>query len=83
MRDVLAEIEEFQRSTTRRLIKTISIAVDQDLWDSLSEYAHEQSILKRKRFPAVQALRLAIRVFLRLEPEEISEILKRDPHNIG
>jgi len=83
MRDVLAEIEEFQRSTTRCLIKTRAIALDEDLWNGLSEYAHKQSILKKKRFPAVQALRLAIRVFLRLEPEEVSEILKRDPHNIG
>jgi len=84
MRDVLAEIyEEFQRSKIRCLIKTRGIALDQDLWDDLSKFARERSIKQGKRFPTIKALRLAIKVFLRLDFEEINEILERDPHNTG
>jgi hypothetical protein len=63
--------------------ETINITVDRGLWDSLGGFAHEQSIKQGKRFPTIKALRLAIKVFLRLEPWEINQVLKRDTRNIG
>ncbi len=63
--------------------KTININLDKDLWNSLSKFAHEQSILHEKRFPTIKALRLAIQTFLRMEPKEINEVLKRDTRDVG
>ena len=63
--------------------KTVNISLGQDLWDSLSKLAHEQSILKGKRFPTIKTLRDAIRIFLRLKPKEINEVLKWNTRNIG
>jgi len=62
---------------------TINITLDRSLWDELNRFAHEQSILHKKRFPTIQALRLAIKAFLRMEPKEINEVLKRDTRNVG
>ena len=57
--------------------KLINISIDRDLWDGLSKFAHQQSIKQGKRFPTIKALRVSIKVFLRLRPQEINEILKR------
>ena len=57
--------------------KTINLSLERNLWDALSSFAHEQSIKQGKRFSTIKALRLAIKVFLRLSPQEINEILKR------
>lgn len=58
--------------------KLINISIDRDLWDGLSRFAYEQSIKQGKRFPTIKALRLAIKVLLKLEPWEINQVLKRD-----
>jgi hypothetical protein len=57
---------------------TINVTLDRHLWDGLSEFAHEQS-LKGQRFPTIKALRIAVKVFLRLKPKEINAVLRRDP----
>ena len=62
--------------------KVINISLDRDLWDALSRFAHEQSIKQGKRFPTIKALRVAIKVFLRLELWEINQVLKRDTRDI-
>ena len=62
---------------------TINITLDKHLWNGLSELAHKQSILKKRRFPTIQALRIAIQTFLKMEPEEVNEVLKRDTRNTG
>ena len=62
---------------------TINITLDKHLWDNLSKFAHEQSILHERRFPTIHALRIAIKVFLRLKPQEINEVLKRNTRNMG
>ena len=61
----------------------INITLDRDLWDNLGGFAHEQSIKQGKRFSTIKALRLAIKIFLRLEPREINQVLKRNTRNIG
>ena len=53
----------------------INITLERDLWDSLSDMAHQQSILKEKRYTTIQALRTAIHVFLKLHPQEVNQIL--------
>ena len=63
--------------------ETINITLDRGIWDSLGGFAREQSIKQGKRFPAIKALRLATKVFLRLEPREIKEVLKRDTRYCG
>ena len=55
----------------------INISLDRELWDSLSAFAHQQSILAKRRFPTINALRFAVRTFLRMTPGEVNEILKR------
>jgi len=66
-----------------KMKKTINISLDRDLWDGLSKFAHEQSILQEKRFATIEALRMAVRVFLRLKIKEINQILDRDTRSIG
>lgn len=61
----------------------INITVDRDLWDALGKFAHEQSLLQDKRFSTIEALRMAIKVFLRLEPKEVNRILERNTRDIG
>jgi hypothetical protein len=58
---------------------TVNITVDRELWNSLAQNAHARSLFGKERFPTIKALRWAIRVFLRLDPVEIDEILKREP----
>jgi hypothetical protein len=62
---------------------TINITLDRQLWEGLSKFAHEQSIKQNKQYPIIRALRLAIWTFLKMEPNEISEVLKRNTHNTG
>ena len=50
----------------------INITLERELWDSLSNMAHQQSILKGKRFTTIRALRTAIHVFLKLDPREVN-----------
>jgi len=57
--------------------ETINVTLPRDLWDGLGRFSYEQSIKGGKRFPTIKALRVAIKVFLRLRPQEINEILKR------
>jgi len=57
---------------------TVNITLDRDLWDGLGVFAHDQSIKKNKRFSTIEALRLSVRIFLKLEVKEINQILKRD-----
>lgn len=57
--------------------KTINISLDRDLWNNLSKLAHKQSIIKGKRFPTIEVLRDAIKVFVRLNHKEINAVLKR------
>ena len=45
--------------------KSINITLDRDLRNGLSKFAHQQTILKGKRFPTIKALRLAVRVCLK------------------
>ena len=59
------------------MAKGINITIDRDLWDDLSKFAHDQSIKQNKRYPTIKALRLAVKVLLRLEVKEINQILKR------
>ena len=59
--------------------KLINISIDRDLWDDLSAFAHEQSILQEKRFSTIKALRTAIKTFLRLTIKEINSVLDREP----
>jgi len=61
----------------------LNITVERDLWDGLNAFAHEQSLLQGARFSTIEALRLAIKVFLRLEIREINEFLERNTRNIG
>ena len=63
--------------------KTINITIDRELWNGLSAFAHEQSLLQGARFSTIEALRTAIKVFLRLEIKEINEILDRNTRSIG
>ena len=56
----------------------INITLDRELWDRLSVFAYQQSILGKRRFPTIHALRFAIKTFLKMRPEEIKEILKRE-----
>ena len=65
------------------MAKGINITIDRDLWDKLSEFAHDQSIKQSKRYPTIRALRLAVKVLLRLEVGEINQILKRNTRNHG
>lgn len=65
-------------NTIEKMRDTINITLDRDLWDRLSAFAHKQSVLSKRRFSTIHALRLAIRTFLRMEPREINETLKRD-----
>jgi hypothetical protein len=60
---------------------TINITIDRDLWNSLAQNAHEQSLCGGERFPTIKALRWAIKVFIRLEAIEIDEILMREPYH--
>ena len=62
---------------------TINITLDKHLWDNLSKFAWDQSLISGKRFPTIHALRLAIQTFLRMEHKEINEFLKRNTRNIG
>ncbi len=66
-------------SRTPRGRDTVNITLNRDLWNSLAQNAHERSLYGSERFPTIKALRWAIRVFLRLEPIEIDETLKREP----
>ena len=63
--------------------KMINVTLDRELWDGLARFAHEQSILQEKRFSTIAALRMAIKVFFRLEIKEINEILSRSTRSIG
>ena len=63
--------------------KRINVTIDKPLWDALAKFGHEQSLLQGARFSTIEALRTAIRVFLRLEIKEINQILERDTRNIG
>jgi hypothetical protein len=61
----------------------MNIIFDRELWDSLSAFAHEQSLSQGTRFYTIEALRTTIKIFLRLEIKEINEILDRSTCNIG
>ena len=61
----------------------INISLDRELWDGLTRFAHGQSIKKGKRFSTIQALRIAIQIFLKLEPKEINQLLRRDTRDSG
>ena len=61
----------------------INVTIDKPLWSALAKFAHEQSLLQGARFSTIEALRTAIKVFLRLEIKEINEILDRNTRNIG
>jgi len=63
--------------------KLINISLDRELWDGLTVFAGEQTILQGKRFPVIEGLRMAIKVFMRLEVKEINEALERDTRNVG
>jgi hypothetical protein len=63
--------------------KKLNITIERDLWDGLNAFAHEQSLLQGTRFSSIEALRTAIKVFLRLEIKEINQILDRDTRSIG
>jgi hypothetical protein len=65
--------------------KLINISLERNLWDDLSKFAWDQSLITGKRFPTIRALRLAVKVFLRASPQEINEILNRtlNTHNMG
>ena len=63
--------------------KTVNVTLDRHLRDSLSKFAWDQSLISGKRFSTIQALRVAIQTFLRMEPKEINEVLKRNTRNIG
>ncbi|MBW1690823.1 MAG: hypothetical protein JRF35_01865 [Deltaproteobacteria bacterium] len=63
--------------------KVINVRLDRDLYDSLAQFAHWQSMLQGKGFPIIEALRTAIEVFLRLEVGEMKEILERDVRDYG
>lgn len=65
------------------MTKGINITIDRDLWDNLNKFAHDQSIKRDKRYPTIKALRLAIKVLLRLEVKEINQVLKRNTRNCG
>ena len=60
----------------------VNITLDRDLWDGLAKFAHHQSILMEKRVPTIQALRTAIRTFLKMEPKEINRVLLRKTRNL-
>ena len=62
---------------------TINITLDRNLWDDLSRVPHQQSIRHERRFSTIEALRVAVRVFLRLHAGQINEILTRDTRTIG
>lgn len=66
-----------------KMPEMINISLDRELWDGLTRFAHDQSIKKGKRFSTIQALRIAIKIFLRLELKEINQLLKRDTRNSG
>lgn len=57
--------------------KTVNITLERELWDALGRFAHDQSIKQGKRVSTIGMLRLAIKVFLRLTPQEINQILRR------
>lgn len=59
----------------------INVTFDRELWDGLARFAHSQSIKGNKRFAVIKALRLAVKVFLRLEVWEINKVLKRGLKN--
>jgi len=63
--------------------KMINVTIDRKLWNGLTKFAHEQSIKKGKRFSTVQALRIAIKIFLKLEAKEINQLLRRTTRNSG
>ena len=63
--------------------ETVSIDLEKELWAALSKFAHQQSIKKGRRFPTIRALRIAIKVFLKLKPGEINAILTREPLTRG
>jgi len=63
--------------------KTINISLDRTLWDALGKFAHEQGLLRGERFSTIEALRTAIKVFLRLEIREVNEILERNTRILG
>jgi hypothetical protein len=54
-----------------------NLTLDRDLWNKLARFAHKQSLIQGKQFSAAKALRMAIRVFLRLRPDEVNEALAR------
>jgi hypothetical protein len=58
--------------------RTINMTLEKELWQGLSEFAHRQSIARGERFPTIKALRLSVKVFLRLRAKEISKVLRRD-----
>ena len=61
----------------------INITLERELWDGLSKFAHEQSILSNQRVSTIETLRTAISVFLRLQIKEINKALNREPREIG
>jgi hypothetical protein len=63
--------------------ETINITIERSLWNGLSTLAYRQSILRGKRFCTIDALRLAIKVFLKMAPQEINEVLDRKPEDMG
>jgi hypothetical protein len=59
---------------------TVNITIDRDLWNSLAQNAQERSLYGGERFSTIKSLRWAVRVFLRLDPLEIEDIiLTREP----
>ena len=61
----------------------VNITLEKELWDELNRFASEQTIIKGSRYHTIDALRAAVRVFLRLDLSEIVRTLKRDPRRIG
>ena len=66
-----------------KMPEMINISIDRMLWKELTKFAYTQSLKQGKRFPVIKALRLAVKIFLRLEPREINQLLKRDTRNSG
>ena len=58
---------------------TVNITLDRDLWEDLRRVAAEQTLVlvHGDRISTIENLRIAIQVFLKLEPKEINTILKR------
>ena len=61
---------------------TINLTLERSLWDELSRFAGEQTIIQGQRYSTINALRSAIRILLRLELSEITKVLKREPRII-